>query len=152
MTQDQRTKGVWWRVQHSETGEQLIPLAADEENEMWRGTFIAAEPGKYRFWALIGDEQHDQREPHGKFRVEQAMLELKNVSLNRELLESLSASTGGHYFPWSQKERVIEDISVSGDKVLYSRTVNISHWPPLLILLLILLGSEWVLRRSRGLQ
>ena len=152
LTQDQRTKGVWWRVQHSETGEQLIPLAADEQNEMWRGTFIAAEPGKYRFWALIGDEQHDQREPHGEFRVEQAMLELKNVSLNRELLESLSASTGGHYFPWSQKERVIEDISVSGDKVLYSRTVNISHWPPLLILLLILLGSEWVLRRSQGLQ
>ncbi len=152
LTEDQKKNGVWWRVQLSETGEQLIPLVADEDNDMWRGTFIATEPGKYRFWALIGQEEHDGAEPHGEFRVEQAMLELKNVSLNRELLESLSVSTGGNYFPWSEKERVIEDISFSGEEILYSRTVNISHWPPLLILLLVLLVSEWVLRRSRGLQ
>ncbi len=152
LTEDQKRDGVWWRVEHTKSGELLIPLVVDEEGEMWRASFIAAEPGKYRYWALIGDEQHESVEPHGQFRVEQAMLELKNVSLNRELLEGLSESTGGHYFPWSEKQEVMENLSFSQQEIQYSQALNLSHWPPLLILLVLLLASEWVLRRSRGLQ
>ena len=152
LTEDQKQNGVWWRVEHSKSGELLIPLVAEEEGEMWRASFIAAEPGRYRYWALIEDEQHEIGEPHGEFRVEQAMLELKNVSLNRELLQGLSESTGGSYFPWSGKLRVTENLSFSEQEMQYSQALNLSHWPPLLIFLVILLASEWVLRRSRGLQ
>ncbi|MEE2877302.1 MAG: hypothetical protein VX822_05940 [Candidatus Neomarinimicrobiota bacterium] len=152
LTEDQKRAGVWWRIEHSEMGESLIPLNLEEEGEMWRGSFIAAEPGKYRYWALVGDEQYETGEPQGEFRIEQAMLELKNVSLNRELLETISKSTGGRYFPWSEKDKITANLAFSEEEVQYSQALNLSHWFPLLIFLLMLLAAEWILRRTRGFQ
>ena len=148
----QLEEGIWWRILHPDMGETLVPLTKEDENEMWKGSFIAAEPGRYKYWTLMGDEQFSIEEPHGIFLVEQALLELKNVYLDKESLEGISESTGGGYMPWSERLNLIDRLSIKSRKEVFSQTVDLSHWPPFLILLVIFLAAEWALRRGRGLQ
>ena len=106
----------------------------------------------HRYWTLVGSETFEGKEPHGYFRVEQGMIELKNVYLNKEILVGLSESSGGKYFPWSDRNKIIEDLSITKSKRFYSYTINFSHWPPLLVLIVLFLTAEGAIRRSRGLQ
>lgn len=151
LSEEEKNAGIWWRVEYSD-GELLVPLEYDEKEEKWTGSFIAAEPGLHRYWTLVGNETFEGKEPHGYFRVEQGMIELKNVYLNKEILLGLSESSGGKYFPWSDRNKIIEDLSITKGKRFYSYTINFSHWPPLLVLIVLFLTVEWAIRRSRGLQ
>ncbi len=151
LSEEEKNAGIWWRIEYSD-GELLFPLEYDEKVEKWAGSFIAAEPGLHRYWILVGSETFEGKEPHGYFSVEQGMLELKNVYLNKEILLGLSESSGGKYFAWSDRNKIIEDLSITEGERFYSYTINFSHWLPLLILIILFLTAEWVARRSRGLQ
>ena len=72
--------------------------------------------------------------------------------LDKESLEGISESTNGGYVPWSEKLNLIDQLSIKSRKEVFSQTVDLSHWPPFLILLVVFLAAEWALRRSRGLQ
>ena len=148
----QLQEGIWWSILHPDMGETLVPLNKEDASDMWKGSFIAAEPRRYQYWTLIGDEQSSIEEPHGTFLVEQALLELKNVYLDKESLEGISELTGGGYIPWSERLNLIGRLSIKSRKEIFSQTVDLSHWPPVLILLVVFLAAEWVLRRRRGLQ
>ena len=148
----QLKEGIWWRILHPDMGETLVPLNKEDASELWKGSFIAVEPGRYQYWTLMGDEQFSIEEPHGIFLVEQALLELKNVYLDKESLEGISESTGGDYMPWSERLNLIDRLSIKSRKEVFSQTVDLSHWPPFLILLVVFLAAEWALRRGRGLQ
>ncbi len=151
LSEEERKSGVWWKIQFSDD-ELLIPLHYDEKEEKWKGSFIASEPGSYQFWIFTENENFEQKEPDGYFRVEQGMVELKNAYLNKELLLNLSELTGGKYFSWSDRNNIVEDLSITKSERLYSYTINFSHWLPFLFLIILLLTAEWVLRRNRGLQ
>lgn len=145
-------EGVWWRIAHPEGEETVVRLKSEDEEASWQGSFVAAEPGRYRYWILVGEETESGKEPDGEFFVEQALLELSNVHLNEESLRSLSESTGGHYVPWSDRRDLAELLSVERKQGSLVQTIHLSHWWPLVVLMLIILSSEWAYRRSRGLQ
>ena len=152
MNTKQLQGGIWWRISRTDMEETLVPLTKENESDMWKGFFIAAEPGRYKYWTLIADEQFSEEEPHGVFFVEQALLELKNVYLDKESLESISELTGGNYLPWSERLNLVDHLTIKPRKEVFSQTVDLSHWSPFLILLLVFLAAEWALRRAKGLQ
>ena len=86
------------------------------------------------------------------FNVNEGLLELKNVFLNKEILQNISNKSNGVYLPWKDRNKISDIINYSVKEENLSNMISFSHLKELLFLLLVLLTVEWVLRRKIGLQ
>jgi uncharacterized membrane protein len=84
------------------------------------------------------------------FRRDDGIAESFHLEQNRELLEKLSAQTGGRYYKPGDTGRLGDDITYSEAGITVRETRDLWNMPILFFLLLILRGSEWLLRRKWG--
>jgi len=110
-------------------------------------------PGRYRYEAetrMAGT----RFEAAGSFVVEDANLEQATLVADHALLEAIAQSTGGELLPPDGEKRLAESLASRGDlKPLLSshyRYTELLTLPLLLVLLLLLLGAEWGLRKWAG--
>lgn len=118
--------------------------------ERWEGQLWASSPGEYTY-ELTFEDQTAVSTQSGSLTVLQSQIELNNVSLNQDLLSSLSVTNQGKYFSWGSRDKISEHIqNVSIDE---NRKVEIDltkrTW--VFILVLVLLAVEWGIRRKIGL-
>ena len=69
---------------------------------------------------------------------------------NRELLEKLSAQTGGTYWKPQDLSRLPSEISYSDAGITVRDTKDLWNMPAVFLLILLLRSSEWLLRRKWG--
>jgi len=69
---------------------------------------------------------------------------------NRELLERLSAQTGGLYWRPQDLSRLARDIPYSEAGISFRQTKDLWNMPAVFLLILLLRCSEWLLRRRWG--
>lgn len=69
---------------------------------------------------------------------------------NRDLLEKLSAETGGHYWKPQDVSRLPGEISYSEAGITVRDTKELWNMPIIFLLLLLLPSAEWLLRRTWG--
>lgn len=69
---------------------------------------------------------------------------------NRELLEKLSAQTGGRYWKPQDLSRLPSEISYSQAGITVRDTKDLWNMPAVFFLILLLRSSEWLLRRKWG--
>ena len=69
---------------------------------------------------------------------------------NRELLEKLSAETGGRYWKPQELSRLPSEISYSEAGITVRDTKDLWNMPIVFLLILLLCCSEWLLRRKWG--
>ena len=69
---------------------------------------------------------------------------------NRDLLEKLSAQTGGRYWKPEELSRLPSEISYSEAGITVRDTKDLWNMPILFLLILVLRSSEWLLRRKWG--
>lgn len=110
-------------------------------------------PGQYRYLATTAYNGR-QLKAQGTLIVEDLNLEDLNLTADHALMNTLASLTGGQMlsprqlsqFPQLLKER--EDIT----PVIYSRQrySELMHLPLSFILIVLLLGAEWVLRKYHG--
>jgi hypothetical protein len=123
-------------------------------NGRYEGAVEGAGQGDYTFTAtatLNGTALGDDR---GRFSVGDLNLEFQDTRMNAELLRQLADRSGGRYFEPDQ----INDL----DGVLAShasfapnveqtqREIELWNWKTALIMLILLLGVEWFLRKRSG--
>jgi hypothetical protein len=72
------------------------------------------------------------------------------VTQNRELLEKLSESTGGHYYPLSDARKLANEISYSEAGITAHEMLDLWDMPIVFLLAIMLRGGEWLLRRKWG--
>ena len=90
----------------------------------------------------------------GAFVVEASMLEDINPVANHTLLNTLSAKTGGILLQPSETNKLPEIIKQRNDikTIMYTdeRYSEILNMPAVFILIIILLATEWILRKFYG--
>jgi uncharacterized membrane protein len=70
---------------------------------------------------------------------------------NRALLQELASSTGGRYMKPAELTSLVTDIPYSRAGVSVRKTRELWNMPAVFLLILLLRGGEWVLRRKWGL-
>ncbi|NQV37177.1 MAG: VWA domain-containing protein [Candidatus Marinimicrobia bacterium] len=116
----------------------------------WEGSFWASAPGTYDYEIsmVAGKSKSSQK---GKFIVEESQIELNKVFVNTTVLKSISEETNGKFISWYQRGQLIPYLKESTQ---FHKNINKflpteSWWS--LIIIIVLLGCEWGLRRFRGL-
>ena len=84
------------------------------------------------------------------FRREDGVAENFHTGQNRELLQKLSAETGGRYYTPAEAAKLGKDISYSEAGITVRETRDLWDMPIVFLLLLCLRSGEWLLRRKWG--
>jgi uncharacterized membrane protein len=84
------------------------------------------------------------------FRREDGIAEDFHLQQNRELLEKLSEQTGGRYYRPGEIGRLAEDVVYSEAGISVRETKELWNMPAVFLLILLLRGGDWLLRRKWG--
>jgi hypothetical protein len=84
------------------------------------------------------------------FRREDGIAENFHVEQNRELLQKLSAETGGQYYKPADAQKLGKDINYSEAGITVRETRDLWDMPAFFLLFLGIRAGEWLLRRRWG--
>jgi uncharacterized membrane protein len=130
-----------------------VPLEWTVENDgEYRGRFTPTEDGVYRI-AVDGISQSGLDVGRGtvSLRVAPSDAEYFDAGMRAPLLGRLAEETGGRFFRAADTAGLPDAISYSGRGVTVVEERELWDMPIVLVLLLGLMGGEWLYRRSRGL-
>lgn len=116
----------------------------------YSGDWDAEKPGSYIAEIIARRGQEELGRDVVTVRREDGVAENFHVEQNRELLEKLSAQTGGKYYKPDQAGKLGEDISYSDAGITVRETKDLWDMPIVFFLALLLRSSEWLLRRKWG--
>lgn len=106
--------------------------------------------GLYRYTARV-QCNGETLTTEGSFAVEALHLEQVNLTADHALLRSISAITGGKMYYPDQLSELCDELSAL-KPVIYTHTrySELLNLPWVLVLIILLLGTEWVLRKYYG--
>ena len=126
-------------------------LRFNPESKRWEGNIWASKPGKYSYEISIQDGSASPVKQNGRFIVEESQIELNEVALNSPLLKNLSMKTNGAYYPWASRAELFNKVlpRERQEKINRSTRFNEKSW--VLVILIVLLTTEWIIRKRIGL-
>ena len=126
------------------------PISFDMQSNMYKGEFWASKSGRldYKVELIYGDKPLIVSE--SSVQVQESQIELNHVYLNKEPLNKLADATKGSFQEWGNRNSIINKVnSKSVNEITQSRIImHNNYW--VFILILVLLTSEWILRRNKG--
>jgi hypothetical protein len=126
-------------VQHLGTGRFLA---------VWQGL----PPGEYSYQLRATAKDNVLGDDRGRFVIVEQSIETSDQRRDEELLKRVAQASGGEYRPLAQWRQIADRLSPPPALVREKRQVGIEvtdlWW---LIVLVILLGAEWILRKRWGL-
>lgn len=140
-------------IREAETQKEVQKLSLlSQGNGRYEGTAQPLPPGNYLYQALgvLGNRKFG--EDKGEFGVEAMNLEYDQVGLNPDLLKALAKATGGRYYDEASIGSLARDITLTAQPRKVTRELDLWDHPVLFLLLLILLLSEWAIRKWIGLS
>ena len=84
------------------------------------------------------------------FQREDGMAENFHTEQNRDFLEKLASETGGRYYTPGDANAMADELSYSEAGISAREIKDLWDMPAVFILILLLLGSQWLLRRKWG--
>jgi hypothetical protein len=122
------------------------PLEAGDYSAQWS----ADKPGSYVVEVVAKRGSDEAGRDVFTFRREDGLAEDFHTSQNRELLARLAGETGGRYYKPEEFERLTREISYSEAGISVRETKELWDMPAAFLLILMLRGCEWLLRRKWG--
>lgn len=125
---------------------------------LYRGEYRPAMGGVHKVEVSVRPVRPDRSDEDGLLRdqtgftVAPSAAEFTGAELHAEDLERLAESTGGAYLPLSEADRLTEMILPVEDTATSTRERDLRDAPFLFAAILLFLGTEWFLRRQKGLS
>jgi len=116
----------------------------------YTGDYSADKTGAYVVEVVAHDGKLEVGRDTLTFRREDGVAENFNAAQNKELLARLAADTGGNYYTASNAKRLGDEISISEAGISGHDSLDIWDMPVLFMLLILIRGAEWLLRRKWG--
>jgi uncharacterized membrane protein len=141
------------RVTGPSGASQDVPLEWTVENDgEYRGRFLPVEDGIYR--VSVGGatrEGVDVGRGGAAFRAAPSQAEYFDAAMRASLLQRIADETEGRFFRADDAGDLTEAITYSGKGITVVEQRELWDMPIMLLLLLGLMGGEWMYRRNRGL-
>ena len=125
-----------------------VPLQwTGEHNGQYRGTFPTTEAGWYeaKVDATRGDKTIGSAVTHVRTAPDDA--EYFDAAMHAPLLQRIAKETGGRFYPADAMSSLPDDLKYSGRGVTAVEERELWHMPVLLLSLVMIVCSEWGLRR-----
>ena len=81
---------------------------------------------------------------------EDGVAENFGAAQNRDLLEKLAADTGGTYFTPADAKKLPDEVGVSEAGISAHDNLDLWDMPAIFLLVILIRGGEWLLRRRWG--
>ena len=120
--------------------------AVPEEPGQFRAEFSAPESGRYRL-AIASDPDSPI-----DLSVRPPDTELQNPNLDEAMLKQLAASTGGQYFTSETIQALPDSITNKTAQQASKRKVELWASPIFFLLIILVITTEWVLRKFAELK
>jgi hypothetical protein len=128
-----------------------VPLTQDPNTPgVFQGEFTAEKPGSYTSEVVAKNGDQEVGRDVLSFERIDGVAESFHTEQNRELLEKLASETGGRYWRPADVSRLPSEISYSDAGITTRETKDLWNMPIAFLLVLGLVGSEWLLRRKWG--
>jgi uncharacterized membrane protein len=131
-----------------------LPLewVVDRDGE-YQASYTSDEPGVHTVRVVTGSVRPGERALEDSTFVGVADLgaEFYGAEMRRPLLQRIADETGGKFYTPATMKTLPEDIAMSKRGVTVMNQMDLWDMPAVLVLLVLLLGTEWAFRRYRGL-
>jgi uncharacterized membrane protein len=132
-------------------GTSVVELKPDPlEPGTYTAEYSADKAGAYVTEVTAHQDKTDLGRDTMTFRREDGVAENFGAAQNKELLEKLSSDTNGNYYTPAKAKRLGDEISVSEAGITAHDNLDIWDMPILFLLVLLIRGGEWLLRRKWG--
>lgn len=142
-------------ISRPDGGSDTVELKPDPlEPGMYTGEYTADKPGTYVAETSAKQGGKDAKTDLGRdaltFRREDGVAENFGAAQNRDLLQKLSSDTGGNYYTPSNARKLSGEVAVSEAGITAHDNLDIWDMPILFLLVILIRGGEWLLRRKWG--
>ncbi|HWD97759.1 MAG TPA: glutamine amidotransferase, partial [Bryobacteraceae bacterium] len=120
------------------------------EAGIYTAEYSADQPGSYVAEFTAHQDKTDFGSDTLNFRRQDGVAENFGAAQNRDLLEKLSSDTGGNYYTPARAKRLPSEIAVSEAGITAHDNLDIWDMPVLFLLVILVRGGEWLLRRKWG--
>ena len=124
--------------------------AVDRDGE-YTASFVPAGPGVHDVTVRSVSRGDTSRSAHAFVRVAEPAEEYFGAELRTSLLRQVAGETGGGYYDASSALDIAKDIVYSPSGSTIIRKNDLWDMPLIFLVFLVALGTEWALRRRRGL-
>jgi uncharacterized membrane protein len=132
-------------------GTDVVDLKPDPlEPGMYTGEYTAEKTGTYVAETTAKQDKTDLGQDALTFRREDGVAENFGAAQNKDLLEKLSSDTGGNYYTPSNARKLSGDVAVSEAGITAHDNLDIWDMPIVFLLVILIRGGEWLLRRKWG--
>jgi len=129
----------------------VVELKPDPlEPGTYTGEYTADKPGTYVAETAAKQDKTDLGADTLSFRREDGVAENFGAAQNRDLLEKLSADTGGTYHTPDDAKKLPDEVAVSEAGISAHDNLDLWDMPAVFLLVILIRGGEWLLRRKWG--
>ncbi|MBB73892.1 MAG: hypothetical protein CMJ75_05190 [Planctomycetaceae bacterium] len=131
---------------------QAVPMrTGSAEPNVFQGQYFPQTGGRYEVHAQMSAGGQPSANQTTEFLVHGSELELAETGTNQQLLKSISNRSGGAYVDIEEIDQLAGSIDRKERRI--SRVQRSEYWnaPPLFVLFLLAITSEWMLRRRNHL-
>ena len=121
------------------------------EDGSYTGRYNAEEAGVYALSADARVGRDTTRSSAGAMLADDQGADVEQAELRTPLLKRIASETGGRYYPIADSKRLSDDVIYTESGVTVRDARDLWDMPVVFLLLALLLGTEWVYRRRRGL-
>lgn len=143
--QEPTVKGVFGLRSGGKRTEVILRAAPDHPG-LYRGEFVAPLPGQYQFFV-----EQDLDTPLD-FTVTEPKFEFGETAMNEPMLRDIAAMTDGAFFREENLFKLPDTIAAKTERVKSPLEVELWSSPLYFVLMLLVLSSEWVLRKMSQLK
>jgi len=130
---------------------EMVELKPDPlEPGTYTGDYTADKPGTYVAETAARQDKTDVGRDTLTFRREDGVAENFGAAQNRDLLEKLASDTGGNYYAPANAKKLIDEVAVSEAGIIAHDNLDLWDMPILFLLVILIRGGEWLLRRRWG--
>jgi len=144
--QDSSVKGIYGLKNGHGPRSELNLRALPEQPGLFRGEFVAPGPGAYSFFV-----EQDLNSPLD-INVTEPKFELGETAMNEPLLRELATTTAGAFFREEDLYKLPDTINLKTEHVRSPLEVELWASPLYFLIMLLVVATEWVLRKMSYLK
>jgi len=143
-----RVTAVLTRVRDGQESRRQLPYIPGTRGE-YEQKLSPLEPGRYRVTVSATLDKKPLGEESFAFRVGEPDKEFERLDLNDALLKEIARRTDGRYHTPLSFDQLVNSLNEEVERTLVTHVVRMWNSPLLFLAVVLLVTSEWILRRRR---